>query len=60
MPGGMPDAQPAQKLNLDCINSGIKEQGKFVGKVQNKIIYKLGAQYCFETEEPTPAQIKKP
>lgn len=53
-----PAVQAAQKVNMDCLNPAIKEQGKFVGKVQNKVIYKLGAQYCIEIEEPTPVHSK--
>lgn len=35
-------------INLKCTTPDIKEQGVFVGKIQDRYIYKYKSQYCFD------------
>lgn len=35
-------------INLQCTTPDIKEQGVFVGKIQNRYVYKYKSQYCFD------------
>jgi hypothetical protein len=37
-------------INLDCTTPEIKNQGVFVGKIQNRYVYKYKSQYCFDIE----------
>jgi hypothetical protein len=37
-------------INLDCSTPEIKQQGVFIGKIQNRYVYKYKSQYCFDLE----------
>lgn len=37
-------------INLACTTSEIKTQGVFLGKIQNRYVYKYKNQYCFDIE----------
>jgi hypothetical protein len=37
-------------INLQCTTPDIKEQGVFVGKIQNRYVYKYKSQYCFDVK----------
>lgn len=37
-------------INLQCTTPEIKAQGVFVGKIQNRYVYKYKSQYCFDLE----------
>jgi hypothetical protein len=41
-------ASPA--INLACTTPEIKTQGVFLGKIQNRYVYKYKSQYCFDIE----------
>lgn len=40
----------APSINLACTTPDIKVQGVFVGKIQNRYVYKYKSQYCFDIE----------
>jgi hypothetical protein len=60
MPGGTPpagtaaagkkDEVKAPSINLECTTPEIKNHGVFVGKIQNRYVYKYKDQYCFDIE----------
>lgn len=44
------DAPTVPSINLACTTPDIKTQGVFVGKIQNRYVYKYKSQYCFDIE----------
>ena len=44
------DGPTAPSINLACTTPDIKAQGVFVGKIQNRYVYKYKSQYCFDIE----------
>lgn len=65
-PGMMPpiveSAPPPRKLNMECLDVTVKEQGKYLGKIQERYVWKMGSRYCFDTEPPsmTPPSVAMP
>lgn len=41
-------AEEVPAINLLCTTPDIKEQGVFIGKIQNRYVYKYKSQYCFD------------
>jgi len=44
------EVDEAPYINMQCTTPEIKTQGTFVGKIQNRYVYKYKSQYCFDVQ----------